>query len=474
MQKLDDHGLPEYLVRWVGYTAEHDQWEPLSNLAGCRPLLEAFEAARAAAAIPPKRNPLYSNVLTLIFAYGSRKELAILPRVCKDWQVALKVTPPLQFHIDMKPVWVDRCRDRLDQICFSSSRKHISTMNLVRIDSRSGDWIVGEEEMRLLRVHLPHLLSLRVTLKTKRSRVEFPPSLQELDLIDLDETDAADFQRVIDSVGQAQNLETLSAWCKWNGYVDDPANSHNDISFAPLSQNRKLTSLQLTNFTFSEADAVQLRSMPQLRSLHCVNGVPPCILLASPHQFQLMHLGCVSLRNEEDASALVTLPTLTSLDVWVHIPHVDFLLQLPSLTTLEIKYQDDTVVDIPRVLTAMRTLVKLTELHFRGLFSSEQMGQLLQHLPLLSQLRLSCLPSLVSLSFLSKGTLVDTLTELELVGNSAAIPLTDLDHVRLLRNLHEFSLQTTVFDAKLSEETTFLYAHQPPSLIPTLKRFTYF
>ena len=37
-------GRLEYLVRWKGYGAHEDTWEPVDNLANAQKMIEAFEA----------------------------------------------------------------------------------------------------------------------------------------------------------------------------------------------------------------------------------------------------------------------------------------------------------------------------------------------------------------------------------------------------------------------------------------------
>ena len=36
------NGIRQYLVRWKGYSADSDTWEPESNLSNCQSLLDAF------------------------------------------------------------------------------------------------------------------------------------------------------------------------------------------------------------------------------------------------------------------------------------------------------------------------------------------------------------------------------------------------------------------------------------------------
>ena len=40
--------IQQYLVRWLGYGAEYDEWRPLSKLQGCLELVEAYDKAQAA------------------------------------------------------------------------------------------------------------------------------------------------------------------------------------------------------------------------------------------------------------------------------------------------------------------------------------------------------------------------------------------------------------------------------------------
>lgn len=44
----------EYLVRWLGYTPEHDTWEPRSNLKNCPSILDAYERALSPDHAPPR------------------------------------------------------------------------------------------------------------------------------------------------------------------------------------------------------------------------------------------------------------------------------------------------------------------------------------------------------------------------------------------------------------------------------------
>ena len=48
--------VPQYLIKWKGYGHEHDTWEPLSNLAHCHEILQAFELQQAAT---NRKNRLY-------------------------------------------------------------------------------------------------------------------------------------------------------------------------------------------------------------------------------------------------------------------------------------------------------------------------------------------------------------------------------------------------------------------------------
>lgn len=38
----DKAGVREYKVRWAGYNATHDSWEPEGNLEGCKDKLQDY------------------------------------------------------------------------------------------------------------------------------------------------------------------------------------------------------------------------------------------------------------------------------------------------------------------------------------------------------------------------------------------------------------------------------------------------
>ena len=38
----DKAGVREYKVRWAGYNATHDSWEPEGNLEGCKDKLQEY------------------------------------------------------------------------------------------------------------------------------------------------------------------------------------------------------------------------------------------------------------------------------------------------------------------------------------------------------------------------------------------------------------------------------------------------
>ena len=41
-----EKGARQYLVRWEGYAASHDTWEPMENLVGCAEQIRAYERQR--------------------------------------------------------------------------------------------------------------------------------------------------------------------------------------------------------------------------------------------------------------------------------------------------------------------------------------------------------------------------------------------------------------------------------------------
>ena len=54
--------ITEYLVRWEGYTAEHDTWEPEGNLGNCMDLVNEFNNQRVRNRASPAANSKYELI----------------------------------------------------------------------------------------------------------------------------------------------------------------------------------------------------------------------------------------------------------------------------------------------------------------------------------------------------------------------------------------------------------------------------
>ncbi len=181
---------------------------------------------------------------------------------------------------------------------------------------------------------------------------------------------------------------------------------------------------------------------------------------------------------EEDAAALVTLPTLRKLTlVAVRLHHADFVQHLPALTSLTIGFiveEGANAVDIPRVMAALQTCAQLIELKLWGFsgfdYTSEQLASCLERMPRLQTLAVASCNALHSLSFLAAGTLAATLTTLEIGNCNKRIPIAELHKVHALRGLRTLSLSPNTFDEPLSAFIQQLYT--PPSyVLPALTTF---
>jgi hypothetical protein len=68
----------EYKVRWKGYTAADDTWEPLPNLEGCAGLIKAYEDKRRARDANRPENRVITSTQKLLSFIKSRPEVLAL------------------------------------------------------------------------------------------------------------------------------------------------------------------------------------------------------------------------------------------------------------------------------------------------------------------------------------------------------------------------------------------------------------
>ncbi len=178
---------------------------------------------------------------------------------------------------------------------------------------------------------------------------------------------------------------------------------------------------------------------------------------------------------QEECDALVTLPTLTRLDLSQSTcSHIDVVASLPQLRSLAFgSVLDDesfAALDWSRIATALRSCVRLTELRFHCYkLTSEQLASILPAMPLLQTLSFRWTIGFNSLSFLRSGTLPTTLVSFSLCHCTPQLSPVELDQLHVLQALQTFRI-VDVFDREL-EEQQLEQLRVPSLLMPALRDF---
>ena len=258
---------------------------------------------------------------------------------------------------------------------------------------------------------------------------KLPPQLRKLEISwtenSEDETNMSGVQSLVAAAAQLQHLVRLT--------MD---NIHVSVDFSPLARAPALETLVLghpfennSNVSYAPHGNLlrTLCRLSNLRRLDC--HAPSDALFGKQHHLQqLTSLQCCSMASLGETVRSPDLPLLSHVHV-SHLPgrFIDFVCHLPALTELGLHgYTPIAKADTQNFVATLQTCTKLEELRLGcGPFISQQLATCLQHMPQLQSLKLSFCNALSSLSFLSAGTLGNTLTKLFIEHGSKLIPLFD-------------------------------------------------
>jgi hypothetical protein len=209
------------------------------------------------------------------------------------------------------------------------------------------------------------------------------------------------------------------------------------------------------------------------------------------HGIQLQRLGLSHTQQAytldigpEEAAELVHLPSLTHLSLQPRsacpsLSFLSFLSRLPLLADLHLDLcaTAPSKLNLESVVSALQSCLHLRSLrlHFTAL-AAEQMEAVVIGMERLERMELRGMQRLRSLSFLTAGSLPNTLTALSLYDcRSFQLRLSELHHLHPLTRLEEVGLFRSFApglqdgDVSLSRA---LFDFQPPSkLIPSLRTF---
>lgn len=415
-------------------------------------------------ATAPRSAPaLYKHALESVFCYASLSDLVQITRVCHAWLAAAH---------SMAPIRASMVLPDATQLRTGVLARQISGLHVVLADSVS---ILPT--LVLLRYCFTNLTQLSAEFALGHGEWSahgacaapasvFPVRLQVLSCTVLKSDTPAEINAMIASIGRLEQLATLRL------HLPDTQR----IRFTPLASLLLLRDFSLDSDGYSvltDGQIDDLRSMHRLHhmSVHKLNG-KLSELLRPPHALEWQELRVLreGLLLASDCRLLSSLPCLTTLDAWIGGDQLDFLLQLPKLTTLTLRLRS-AMVPIAHTVATLSQSRQLTALSLTsGEFSDDDLCALLPHLPQLTSFSVSHGLSLHRLSFLAVPSLMANLQFFELC-SCLSIPLSELHHLHGLRSLEELRLYRS-FNQRMSPELEARYT-PPTSHIPSLQYFSY-
>jgi len=412
---------------------------------------------------------LHRHGLESVLAFCSLRELAAVGTVSQEWRAAV-------CHMASLRCSLNHCSDeRATQMCASPLRRHVSTIGGTAYCAR-----ITCSLLRPLSLLLPHLqrLDVHVQLPLEESLV-FPVRLKTLDVEvgraagGSDERLAAGFKAAVAAISELAQLEQLTVHLPYG------AKFWIDCSLASLARMPSLRSLRLLKaFTLSDAQVAELRALGHLEEVWITSISAPlvCHLLEPPHTLRWQEFIGYDLITEQMAPLLSSLP-LRELDAELAASHVDFLAEMPQLTSLDLMLWGKSRLEPKRAMAALSHCVLLRELWLRILdaadlpFTNAQLGACLAQMPHLEQFTLDDIGALTTLSCLTEGSLPRTLTSLNLSSGLCRVPLHEWRHLLQLGALRSLSVHN-VFDSRLHADDVALLT--PPSQSPLLPHLTTF
>ena len=313
-------------------------------------------------------------------------------------------------------------------------------------------------------------LACAVDLSPSAAGLSLGASLQSLTLrLDDEANTAPSINDAIVTISRLPLLETL---------VLHLPSYFPEVSFAPLAVAPKLQDLRFWDVSngvepsLSQLD--ELRMLPRRRKMEVELSRDSILhLLRTPHALQWQQIQRVDGVDEEVASALSTLPSLTHL-IAFNCRSVAFFSVLTRLRSLHLhvhpaaRLAADIAAGLPRCS-------QLTELTLSTAdVTSQHLSRLLPRLPLLRSLELMFCSALDSLSFLSECShLAQSLHSLSLRGTvHPVVHSTEIKHVLTLKSLTQLGIYFVFvepLDAPMVQSLT------PPSVVlPKLIQFDYF
>jgi len=306
-------------------------------------------------------------------------------------------------------------------------------------------------------------LSCGLDLPPPERPLIFPAALRELNVHLPGPADAAQINACIATISRLPLLEELTVALQSVEQILQ-------VSFAPLAASQQLRGLFIPRAERSDAQIDQLRALPHLQELNVRMSTPLLRrLLRQPHDLRWQQISLPFRLDDETATLLPQLPSLTRIDGRSTCDRFDWLRGLPSLTDVHLSF--DRPMRAAALVAGLQSCAQLRLLSLSGCreLTAAQLTDLLPRLPRLRELRLSFLP-IDSLAFLAQPPLTSQLADLYL-WSCEGLPPGELRHVHALLGLEKLELCLS-FTVPLGAHDCALLT--PPSiLLPQLKEFVY-
>jgi hypothetical protein len=282
----------------------------------------------------PQRPRLHRHALESVFAWSSLRELAILMRVCREWQMATLSMRSLNVGMALR-----RVSDSVFALYRSRLACHIGTLSCIHLDDYPSRYL-RIPELSALAQNATRLHTLECTLGPgMRDDVLFPSKVTRLDVWMESQSKPSDLAIVLNAVAVMPKLEHFTFRF---------GNSFADIHLTVLALHPTLRHFVLQTSRINDLYIAEMRTFHSLASIEydctgCQNATRIALrkLLRPGHRLQLTTLKLPFSQKMDDqiAALLSFMPSLTHVEAIITTTNLQWIQSLPKLLVLDITLQ---------------------------------------------------------------------------------------------------------------------------------------
>jgi hypothetical protein len=328
----------------------------------------------------PQRPRLHRHALESMFAWSSVRELAILTRVCREWQMATLSMRGLNEDMTIRTVG-----DASFALCQSRLACHIGALQCIHLVYHHSQYLRIPELYELAQ-NATRLHTLVCTLGPgMRDDFLFPSKVTRLDVWMESQSKPNDLAIVLNAVAVMPQLEHFTL-CVMNTIAD--------IHLTPLAFHATLRHFVLQSHKMNHVYIEDMRSFHSLASIkyECL-GYPSvtrnalCMLLQPGHRLHLTTLKLQSPQKIDDtiAALLSFMPSLTHVEAIITTTSLQWIKSLPKLLVLDITlFKISAVPSLDNLAICYH--VRQFALTAKGPIPVDWLAKMLSRVPRLTQL----------------------------------------------------------------------------------------